>query len=113
MNLIVRRLLPAFLLLWIVVFINCAPAEAQEVKLPAVVSTRPAITVLDSTKEEDGLLGSVGGVKTETARIELKDGRPVEGLPQLVEITTYGIKGNRIENTSYPIEVGPVGRDLH
>jgi len=110
MNWFVRRLLPAFLL-WIAVFLSCAPAKAQDVKLPAVVSTRPAISVLDSTKEQDGLVGSVRRVKTETAKIELKDGRPVEGLPQLVEITTYGIKGNRIENTSYPIEVGPVGKE--
>ena len=110
MNLIVRRLLPAFLL-WIAVFMTCAPAKAQDVKLPAVVSNRPAITVLDSTKEQDGLVGSVRRVKTETAKIELKDGRPVEGLPQLVELTTYGIKGNRVENTSYPIEVGPVGKE--
>ena len=110
MNWFVRRLLPAFLL-WIAVFMTCAPAKAQDVKLPAVVSTRPAITVLDSTKEQDGLVGSVRRVKTETAKIELKEGRPVEGLPQLVEITTYGIKGNRVENTSYPIEVGPVGKE--
>jgi Tfp pilus assembly protein PilF len=110
MNLIVRRLLPAFLL-WMAVFMNCAPAKAQDVKLPTVVSNRPAITVLDSTKDQDGLVGSVRRVKTETAKIELKDGRPVEGLPQLVELTTYGIKGNRVENTSYPIEVGPVGKE--
>ena len=110
MNLFVRRLLPAFLL-WIAVFITCAPAKAQDVKLPAVVSNRPAVTVLDSTKEQDGLSGSVRRVKTETARIELKDGRPVEGLSQLVEVTTYGIKGNRVENTSYPIETGPVGKE--
>jgi len=110
MNWFVRRLLPAFLL-WIAVFMTCAPAKAQDVKLTAVVSTRPAITVLDSTKEQDGLLGSVRRVKTETAKIELKEGRPVEGLPQLVELTTYGIKGNRVENTSYPIEVGPVGKE--
>jgi hypothetical protein len=110
MNWFVRRLLPAFLL-WIAVFMTCAPAKAQDVKLPAVVSTRPAITVLDSTKEQDGLVGSVRRVKTETAKIDLKDGRSVEGLPQLVEITTYGIKGNRVENTSYPIEVGPVGKE--
>ena len=110
MNLIVRRLLPAFLL-WIAVFMTCAPAKAQDVKLPAVVSNRPAITVLDSTKDQDGLVGSVRRVKTETAKIELKDGRSIEGLPQLVEITTYGIKGNRVENTSYPIEVGPVGKE--
>lgn len=110
MNWIVRRLLPA-LLLWIAVFVTCAPTRAQDVKLPAAVSNRPAITVLDSTKDQDGLLGSVRRVKTETAKIELKDGRPVEGLPQLVEITTYGIKGNRVENTSYPIESGPVGKE--
>jgi len=110
MNWFVRRLLPAFLL-WIAVFMTCAPAKAQDVKLPAVVSTRPAITVLDSTKEQDGLVGSVRRVKTETAKIELKEGHSVEGLPQLVEITTYGIKGNRVENTSYPIEVGPVGKE--
>ena len=110
MNGFVRRLLPAFLL-WIAVFMTGAPAKAQDVKLPAVVSNRPAITVLDSTKDQDGLLGSVRRVKTETAKIELKDGRPVEGLPQLVEITTYGIKGNRVENTSYAIETGPVGKE--
>ena len=110
MNWIVRRPLPA-LLLWIVVFTCNAPARAQDVKLPAVVSGRPAITVLDSTKEQDGLLGSVRRVKIETAKIELKEGRPVEGAPQLVEITTYGIKGNRVENTSYPIEGGPVGKE--
>jgi Tfp pilus assembly protein PilF len=109
MNYFVRRLLPAFLLL--IVFMTCAPVEAQDVKLPAVVSNRPAITVLDSTKDQDGLVGSVRRVKTETTKIELKEGRPVEGLPQLVEITTYGIKGNRVENTSYPIETGPVGKE--
>ena len=88
-------------------FDDCCPTQAQD----SNVSARPAITVLDSTKEQDGLLGSVRRVKTETARIELKDGRPVEGPAQLVEITTYGIKGNRIENTSYPIGGGLVGKE--
>jgi hypothetical protein len=83
------------------------PTQAQEARVPI----RPAITVLDSTKEQDGLLGSVRRVKTETARIELKGGRAVEGPTQLVEITTYGIKGNRIENTSYPIGGGLVGKE--
>src|SRR6185503_12726396 len=46
-----------------------------------------------------------------TARIEVRDGRPVEGPPQLVELTTYGIKGNRIENTSYPIAGSLVGKE--
>jgi len=106
MNCIVRRLLPA-LMLWTAVLTFVAPSQAQD----ASVSLRPAITVLDSTKEQDGLLGSVRRVKTETAKIELKDGRAVEGPAQLVEITTYGVKGNRIENTSYPIKDGVVGKE--
>jgi TPR repeat len=97
MNCIVRRLLPA-LLLCIPVLTIAVPGLAQD----SNVSPRPAVTVLDSTKEQDGLVGSVRRVKTETARIELKDGRAVEGPTQLVEVTTYGIKGNRLENTSYP-----------
>jgi hypothetical protein len=110
MNCIVRRLLPA-LLLWTAVFTITVRTQAQDISVPAAVSTRPAISVLDSTKEQDGLLGSVRRVKTETAKIELKDGRPVERAPQLVELTTYGIKGNRIENTSYPIAGSLVGKE--
>ncbi len=108
MNWIVRRPLPAFLFC-IAVF--TAPAQAQDIQVSAAVSTRPAITVLDSTKEQDGLLGSVRRIRTETAKIELKDGRAVEGPPQLVEVTTYGVKGNRIENTSYPIGGSLVGKE--
>src|SRR5689334_22061442 len=110
MNYFVRRLLPA-LLLWTAVLTTGVRTQAQDITVPAAVSARAAITVLDSTKEQDGLVGSVRRVKTETAKIDLKDGRSVEGLPQLVEITTYGIKGNRVENTCYPIEVGPVGKE--
>jgi len=106
MNCIVRRLLPAFML-WAAFLTLAAPSQAQI----ASVTTRAAITVLDSTKEQDGLLGSVRRVRTETAKIELKDGQPIEGPPQLVEITTYGIKGNRIENTSYPLKDGVVGKE--
>jgi len=74
-------------------------------------ATRPAITVLDSTKEQDGLVGSVRRVKTETAKIVIKDGLAVEGPAQVVELTTYGIKGNRIENTSYPIGGSLAGKE--
>jgi TolA-binding protein len=98
MNCIARRLLPA-LLLCVCLLALVEPARGQE---NMSVAARPAVTVLDSTKEQDGLVGSVRRVKTETAKIELKDGHAVEGPTQLVEVTTYGIKGNRIENTSYP-----------
>jgi hypothetical protein len=107
MNCITRRILPTFLL-FAAVFMLVVPAHGQD---NLSVSPRPAITVLDSTKDQDGLVGSVRRVKTETAKIELKEGRPVEGPTQLVELTTYGIKGNRIENTSYPTGGGLVGKE--
>jgi Flp pilus assembly protein TadD len=107
MNCFKGRIVPAVLLLGpVLTFI--APVQAQN---SVTASARPAISVLDSTKEQDGLVGSVRRVKTETAKIEIKDGHAVEGTPQLVEITTYGIKGNRIENTSYPIPGSLVGKE--
>lgn len=107
MNCIYRRIVPAVLLLGPVLTFT-APVQAQN---SVTASARPAISVLDSTKEQDGLVGSVRRVKTESARIELKDGKSVEGPPQLVEVTTYGIKGNRIENTSYPLGSSLVGKE--
>jgi tetratricopeptide (TPR) repeat protein len=101
------RILPAVLLLGPVLTFS-APIQAQS---SVAASARPAVSVLDSTKDQDGLVGSVRRVKTETARIEIKDGRTVEGAPQLVELTTYGIKGNRVENTSYPIAASLVGKE--
>lgn len=107
MNCIKGRIVPAVLLLGPVLTFTASVCAQNSV----TASARPAISVLDSTKEQDGLVGSVRRVKTETARIEIKDGRSVEGPTQLVEITTYGIKGNRIENTSYPIAGSLVGKE--
>lgn len=72
---------------------------------------RAAVTVLDSTKEQDGLVGSVRRVKTESARLEVKEGRLVEGPLRLLEVTTYGIKGNRVDNVSYPIAGSLSGKE--
>jgi len=85
------------------------------VKAQNIVSathSRPSISVLDTTREQDGLHGSVRRVKTDSAKIEFKEGRQVEGQLQLVELTTYGVKGNRLENVSYPNGDSPlVGRE--
>jgi Tfp pilus assembly protein PilF len=107
MNCNATRILSAIL------FATCVLTAELSVRAQNSVGaiTRPAITVLDSTKEQDGLAGSVRRVKTETAKIEFKDGHAVEGPAQLVEVTTYGIKGNRIENTSYPLGSSLVGKE--
>ena len=78
---------------------------------PTTAQLRPALQILDSTKEQDGLIGAVRRVKTEYARINLKEGQPVEGARQLLEITTYGMRGNRVDNVSYPISDSVSGRE--
>jgi hypothetical protein len=72
---------------------------------------RAAVTVLDSTKEQDGLTGSVRRVKIESAKLEVKEGRLVEGPLQLLEVTTYGINGHRVDNVSYPIAGSLPGKE--
>src|SRR5262245_59194497 len=71
---------------------------------------RPSISVLDSTREQDGLVGSVRRVKIESAKIEVLDGRNVEGPRQLLELTTYGFNGSRLENISYPSADSVIGK---
>lgn len=69
------------------------------------------VTFLDSNKVQDGLAGSIRRVKTEVAKVQLKDGRIQEGPLQLLELTTYSLDGNRIENVTYPVQSAPVGKE--
>ncbi len=70
-----------------------------------------SITLLDSTRERDGLLGAVRRVKVQTAKLEINSGRSIEGPLQLLEITTYSLSGDRIENVSYPVISSTVGKE--
>ena len=83
--------------------------NAQENGTPPQPET--AVTLLDSTRERDGLSGSVRRVKVQSAKLETKGGRPVEGPLQLLEITTYSVNGERIENISYPLHTTAVGKE--
>jgi TolA-binding protein len=77
------------------------------------VITQPpsSVIVLDSTKSQDGLNGSVRRVKTESAKLAVKNGQMVEGPRQLIELTTYDISGKRSENISYPVTSSSVGKE--
>jgi Tfp pilus assembly protein PilF len=104
-----RILAPGLLFPFVLVFTGPSSINAQKI---VSAGQPPAISVLDSTRDQDGLRGSVRRVKTESAKIEFKEGRQVEGPLQLVELTTYGVKGDRVENASYPNDDSPlVGRE--
>jgi periplasmic protein TonB len=54
-----------------------------------------------SDREQDGLAGPVRRVKTETAKISVKNGKPVEGARVVLETTTYDQRGTRIDNAYF------------
>jgi len=87
-----------------------AAAQAQVQNTIALAQPRHPVSVLDSTKEQDGLVGAVRRVKTESAKIETDS---AEGPRELIELTTYGLKGNRIENVSYPVSDPVVGKQAY
>ena len=64
-----------------------------------------AISILDSNREQDGLLGPVRRIRTETAKLsppQAAAGAAVEGPRVVLEITTYAPQGHRLDNKSYP-----------
>lgn len=52
-------------------------------------------------REQDGLLGPVRRVKTETAKMTVKSGKPLEGPRVLLETTTYDNKGAKVDNAYF------------
>jgi len=72
---------------------------------PLPLLARRARASAASDREQDGLAGPVRRVKTETAKISVKNGKPVEAARAVLETTTYDQKGNRVDN-AYFLEAG-------
>lgn len=97
---------PPLILLICLLFTVVVPAYSQK-----RTGSSPAVTpviFLDSTREQDGLVGPVRRVQTETAKLETNSGILTEAPRQVLEVTTYNLKGERVDNTSYPVP-GPSG----
>ncbi|HWS99612.1 MAG TPA: nuclear transport factor 2 family protein [Pyrinomonadaceae bacterium] len=56
---------------------------------------------LGSDRETDGLSGPVNRVRTEVAKLSLNSGSLVEEPRALLELTSYDLKGKRIDNSYY------------
>jgi protein TonB len=79
-------------------------AASAQTPLTAKAGNAPATApVVESDRSRDGLTGPVRRVRTEVAKLLTADGRQTEGKHQVVEITAYDIKGNKIENQYFPI----------
>ena len=66
-------------------------------------SSNASVTMLESSKEQDGLKGPVHRVRTERARLINTSGKLMEGSRELLEATTYDLQGHRIDNSYYLI----------
>jgi protein TonB len=66
-------------------------------------TSTPTISILDSTREQDGLSGPVRRVQTEVVKLSVKAGNVLEEPRMLLEVTTYDPQGARIANVYYPI----------
>lgn len=71
-----------------------------------------SITLLDSQREQDGLIGPVHQLRAETAKFLNRSGKVVEGPRQLMELTTYDAGGAKVESAYYLVQgSSPTGRE--
>lgn len=63
----------------------------------------PAAAVEESDRVRDGLVGPVRRIRTEVVKLSNENGKLQEGKHAVLEIVSYNIKGNKIENQYFPI----------
>jgi protein TonB len=90
-------------LLLVLLLSSAASVSARTLLRPAGLGLPPAraLAAAATDREQDGLAGPVRRVKTETAKIAVKNGKPVEGPRNVLETTTYDQKGNRVDNAYF------------
>src|SRR3712207_5946182 len=81
---------------------SAAASPAARTRPPAFVA---AARLANDDREQDGLSGPVRRVRTETAKLTVKDGKVVEGQRKVLETATYDIKGAKIDN-QYFLQAG-------
>src|SRR6185295_2428754 len=62
-----------------------------------------AATVVETDRSKDGLVGPVRRVRTEVAKLLTEAGKAQEGKHAVLEVVSYDIKGNKVENQYFPI----------
>ena len=81
-----------------------AVAASAQTNLTAKAGSAPAVAApVETDRSRDGLVGPVRRVRTEVAKLLSAEGRLAEGKHVLVEIVSYDIKGNKVENQYFPM----------
>ncbi len=92
---------------FILIIASCALILSSEGS--ALAQTNNFASRIDvSDRERDGLTGPVRRVTVESAKITFKEATPSEGPRVLREVTTYDVRGKKIDSMAYPAEGGAV-----
>ena len=59
--------------------------------------------VEDNDRTRDGLSGPVRSIRTEVAKLSSETGKVVESKHAVLEVASYDLKGNKVENQYFPI----------
>jgi len=81
-------------------------ARSQQSNLTAKASpAKPAAAAAleETDRTRDGLLGPVRRVRTEVVKLSNETGKLLEGKHNVLEVVSYDLKGNKIENQYFPI----------
>jgi TonB family protein len=85
-------------------------AGAQEAALRKAATSNAT----SSDREQDGLSGPVRRVRLESAKIVVKDGKPIEGSREVRGTTTYDVNGRKIDTVARPVEgSAPSGKEQY
>lgn len=69
----------------------------------SVPQPAPAAVVPESDRVRDGLVGPVRRVRTEVAKLLNENGKVIEAKHAVLEVISYDVTGNKIENQYFPI----------
>src|SRR5678809_243494 len=91
----------SYLTLALLLFVASASAQTNAT---AKSGNAPAVNApVESDRSRDGLIGPVGRVRPEVAKLVNTDGKQSEAKHTLVELASYDVKGNKVENQYFPI----------
>ena len=112
-------MLKRIILISSLILLFVAPGNSVDARVNSPSTTlqspsTPAALVTNNDRAQDGLVGPVRRVRTETAKLTFKEGKPVEGPRVVLETATYDIKGSKIDNAYFLVAGGSLtGREVY
>ena len=91
-----------------VAFLAAGTTVAQSNLTAKVNNLQPRSTSapVETDRVKDGLVGPVRRVRTEVVKLMAAEGRIVEGKRSLLELVSYDVRGNKVENQYFPVAGG-------